>query len=256
MKSILALCPVVLTFALGCSSDNLSVGKDPLSSGNCTTTATACPTDAPAEQSACTLGCNQTTLSCSFDCAHGQGYNTSATCDGQTWSVQRSLTACSAPPDTDAGVTDSGGGVTDSGGGACSQPDTVCPAYAPADKQACTLGCNQTSVSCWFDCAHAQGYNTGATCDGQKWTLSPSLTACSVGTADSGTCTQPQTVCPAYAPAAQSPCTLGCNQTQIQCSFDCAHGQGYNTSATCNGQTWTVVRSLTGCPAPTDGGSD
>jgi len=75
----------------------------------CTLALAVCPTEAPANQQSCALGCGQSPLQCHYDCAHGHGYVTNATCDGQKWSVAALLIACSITPD---GGTAGGDGST------------------------------------------------------------------------------------------------------------------------------------------------
>jgi hypothetical protein len=65
-------------------------------SSECVLVSAMCPPCAPADKQGCpALGCGQAALMCSYDCAHGQGYNKSAVCNGHQWSVQTFLTSCS-----------------------------------------------------------------------------------------------------------------------------------------------------------------
>jgi hypothetical protein len=62
-----------------------------------------CPVCAPDDQSACTLGCSQVYLGCSYDCFYGGGYNRGADCVNGVWSVQTYLSPCTEEP-ADAGI--------------------------------------------------------------------------------------------------------------------------------------------------------
>jgi hypothetical protein len=127
--------------------------------GVCTLALAVCPPDAPPDHQDCSLGCGQSPLQCNYDCAHGQGYVTFATCDGHTWSVSRSLVAC-AVYGSDSGSTGcttnadcpSGevcgfpGADTCSAVGSCVNPGPPC-ATPPLPGCACdgtelALGCN------------------------------------------------------------------------------------------------------------------
>jgi len=74
----------------------------------------ACPVTVPAQGSSCTPSCGGAQQQCSYDCAHCNGYNCTATCNGSTWNVLTNETACSAG---DAGLPDGGAetGASDSG---------------------------------------------------------------------------------------------------------------------------------------------
>lgn len=66
-------------------------------------TGVGCPATVPADGTSCSPGCGGALLTCSFDCARGNGYNSSATCEQDgTWHVAVSATPCAS----DAGAGD------------------------------------------------------------------------------------------------------------------------------------------------------
>ena len=76
------------------------------STTGCPVLLAVCPPCAPADKQSCPpLGCGQSTLQCSYDCAHGQGYNKAAECNGQLWSVQAYLTSCNASSGSSASAS-------------------------------------------------------------------------------------------------------------------------------------------------------
>jgi hypothetical protein len=239
LRSLLG--PILTTLALGCTSPTLFVGSDPSSnnpdaagndpsarggsagSGACASSDSSCPAYAPADRESCTLGCGQSALTCTYDCAHGQGYNSFATCNGQAWSVSRSLTACPA----------GGAGGANGGGSANTGGASAGTGGASANTGGASANTGGASANAGGGSANAGGGNAG----------------------DGGVCTAANAVCPTYAPGNQQSCTLGCGQSPLTCNYDCAHGQGYITFATCNGQDWSVNRSLAGCPV-SEGGTN
>jgi hypothetical protein len=73
----------------------------------------ACPTLVPTEGAACDQ-CSA--LSCSYDCAHGNGYVSQAQCNGGAWHVSKSLIACEAPDaSADVSVPDAPTDAPDAG---------------------------------------------------------------------------------------------------------------------------------------------
>jgi hypothetical protein len=55
--------------------------------------------------------------------------------------------------------------------------------------------------------------------------------------------------CPVNVPKAGDTCGTPCGGAQLSCNYDCAHGNGYVSTATCNGGLWEIRQSLMDCEA-------
>ena len=114
-----------------------------------------------------------------------------------------------------------------------------CPVGPPTVGSPCAIegtACNYPGRACEC-CVAAAPY----ICTGGKWTEQPTGGPPSGGT------------CPATVPVQGTPCGPTCG-AQLFCTYDCAHGNGANSTATCQG-TWQVQQFASPCSAD-DAGAD
>jgi hypothetical protein len=133
-----ASCAVLgsLIMLVACSSSNTPTSAD-VGDGGVNNNRAGCPSEVPDAGTSCALAAGTV---CSYDCAHGKGYNSSATCEKGAWSVSASLSPCSAAVTCDA---DAGCIETCEGGQCrcdCSRPDAGTGDAGP--PVACTPGGN------------------------------------------------------------------------------------------------------------------
>jgi hypothetical protein len=118
------------------------------------------------------------------------------------------------------------GGEADGGareGGVINPPG--CPATAPAYNDPCAI----SGTSCRY--GDGQCAMTVASCEAGRWNM-PSSPA--------------PLPCPEIVPDPGATC---CAAAGTACSYDCAHGKGYNSTANCQNGKWSIFTSLSPCSA-------
>ena len=123
-----------------------------------------------------------------------------------------------------------------------------CPTNPPTPGTTCTLPngtmCNQYPQPGCACCSGGGGYE----CNDGKWQ--------ELGVANG---VQPGIACPATVPEAGSFCSSSpCGGAQPACSYDCATGNGFVSSATCENGSWSVTQLEIACEvdAGVDAGAD
>lgn len=128
--------------------------------------------------------------------------------------------------------------------------DTTCPKDPPTTGAPCALPsgvqCNKYPTA-QPGCACCGSTIVTYVCVNGAW--QEMLSASGSGGAS------PASVCPDQVPNEGDSCTPTCGGPMQQCNYDCAHGGGYVSTATCQQGSWHVTKSEIACEAA-DGGSD
>ncbi len=141
---------------------------------------------------------------------------------------------------------------TDTGSGDASTGDKTCPTSPPTPGAPCALAdgaeCNNYPQAT-PGCACCGSTVVSYICSQGKWEERYS--------AASGGGASPAFICPTDVPNNGDSCTPSCGGPSQQCNYDCAHGHGSVSSATCVNGAWHVSQSEIACEAPDagDGGA-
>jgi hypothetical protein len=139
------------------------------------------------------------------------------------------LAACGSSSSPGSGVgTDGGEADGGSGEGGVTNPPG-CPPTPPAFNSACEVS--------GTTCRYGTCETTIASCEAGRWNMpsSPATPAC-----------------PEIVPDNGAKC---CSPSGTVCNYDCAHGKGANSTATCKDGAWSVAGFLSPCSAA-DAGAD
>jgi hypothetical protein len=134
-----------------------------------------------------------------------------------------------------------GGAAVDGGTGDGSNP-VGCPDGVPTSTTSCALP-NGTTCSYATPNGGPCSGGTSAVCQNGVWTVTQSGGPPITGS------------CPATAPPQGSSCTPSCG-AQASCTYDCAHCNGSNCVATCNGSTWSISTFASPCAGAEAGAPD
>jgi hypothetical protein len=172
-----------------------------------------CPAELPMQSTACFL---RNDTSCSYATGSGDscgGGGASAICENGSWAV-----------------LESGAPVMQG-----------CPEFAPEDGSSCTASCG-AAVSCTFDCAHCNGNNCTATCNGSTWSVAVFASPCAgaeAGVPDAGACLPLQSYC-----ASAGEGGVGCATTENQAVALACASQGPPELQSCGGYTSLTLPSV------------
>jgi hypothetical protein len=141
-----------------------------------------------------------------------------------------------------------GDGGVDEGGSDAAVRNVACPNIEPTVGAACSLPagitCGNYPLAAAPGCECCSSQSPNYNCSGGVWiahavaTATPNIAA----------------ACPVTVPTQGEACGSPCGAS-ITCSFDCAHGNGSISSATCVAGIWQVRQSLAPCGAA-DAGED
>jgi hypothetical protein len=136
-----------------------------------------------------------------------------------------------------------------SGGG----PATSCPSTPPTADGPCAAPagttCNYATAAAGCECCPGGG-STEFQCTGGKWV--------ELVSANAGNGAPAGVACPETVPKQGDACGSPCGGAVTTCNYDCAHGNGFVSTAKCQGGSWQVTQSEVACEIPDSGldGSD